>query len=253
MPCRHCFLTLIFIVINCATLFHRPNEFEKGLKSYQQANFQEAAHHFSSHYVKNPHSDTTLYYLYNCYKQLSQLERGIEVLEQLVKIGSKDRNVYLNLFYYYRKTARYKNLYELISNLELHIGIILDECYVLTRKLYAEIISGATNRPSKFDPVIFAVSKGYIPLCPDGEFYADDTITLGNFIILLNLLVEPFYPQNFFRMQKMSNRSFLYLPYMRLVHLGIMEFDHELDPNESTPITVAAKAIANLKKRGLLD
>ena len=44
----------------------------------------------------------------------------------------------------------------------------MNKYYVLTRKLYAEIISGATNASSNPDPVIFAVSEGYIPLFPDG-------------------------------------------------------------------------------------
>ncbi len=175
------------------------------------------------------------------------------MLEQLAKLRSKDENVYLNLFYFYRKTARYKSLYELLINLESHIENVFNKYYVLTRRLYAEIISGATSNRNNSDPVVFAVSEGYIPLCPDGKFYGDDTVTIGNFIILLDLLVDPCYPQNFFKMQKIPNNSFLYLPYMRLVHLGIIEFNQELDPDASTSITLAAKAIANLKKEGLLD
>ena len=40
---------------------------------------------------------------------------------------------------------------------------------------------------------------------------------------------------------------------MRLVHLGIVELNQELDPDELASITMAAKAISNLKKKGLLD
>ena len=40
---------------------------------------------------------------------------------------------------------------------------------------------------------------------------------------------------------------------MRLIHLGIIEFDPELNPDEYASITMAVKAVANLKSRGLFD
>lgn len=253
MPGRYYYCTLILAFINCAPFFHRRSEFEKGLEFYQQLNFREAAKHFDSHYVKHPSSDTTLYYLYDCFKRLNQPGQEIKVLERFAEIGSKDKTVYLNLFYYYRKMSRYNDLYKLLINLEPSIKDIFNERCVLTRRLYGEILSGATKKSVYSDPVIFAVSEGYIPVYPNGEFYADDTITNGNLIIILDRLVDPIYPHNFFKMKNISSSSFLYLPYMRLVQLGIIEYDPELNPDECASVIMAAKAVANLKNGGLID
>ncbi len=243
----------ILIFVGCAAFFHRRSEFDKGLERYQQSNFQEAVIHFNAYYVKHPDSDTTLYYLYDCYKRLNQPERGASVLEQLVKAGTIDENVYSALFSYYRKTSRYKDLYTLLINLDAPIKDALNKRHVLTRRLYAEIISGATNKAIYSDPMVFAVSEGYIPLYPDGNFYDNDRITNGNLIILLDKLLDPIYPQKFFRMKNISSHSFLYLPYMRLVHFGIIEFDPELNPDEHASITTAVSAVTNLRNRGCID
>lgn len=253
MSCRNYCWILILVSLHCATFLHRPSEFEKGLKLHQQAHFSEAAVHFNNYYVKHPDSDTTLYYLYDCYKQLSQPEQSARVLEQLVKIGSKDEKVYLALFSYYHKTARYRDLYRLLINLESPVQDTMDERHILTRRLYAEILCGAQEKPVNTDPLVFVTSEGYIPPFPDGQSYENDPITVGNLIILLDRLVDPVYPKQFFKMKNISNRSFIYLPYMRLVELGIIELDPELIPEENASITMTIRAVANLKRKGFID
>lgn len=253
MPCRHYCWILILASLHCATILRRPSEFEKGLKLYQQAHFHEASVHFNTYYSKHPNSDTTLYYLYDCYKQLNQPEQSARVLEQLAKIGSKDEKVYLALFSYYHKTSRYRDLYRLLINLDAPVQDTLNEHHILTRRLYAEILCGAQEKPVYTDPLVFVMSEGYIPPFPDGLSYENDTITIGNLIILLDKLVDPIYPKRFFRMKNISNRSFLYLPYMRLVELGIVELDPDLNPVENASIMMTVRALANLKKRGFID
>lgn len=253
MPRRNYCWILVFVFLHCSTLLQHRSEFDKGLKLYQQSNFYEAALHFNAYYTKHPHSDTTLYYLYDCYKKLNQPERGALVLEQLVRTGSRDENVYMALFAYYHKTSRYDDLYKLLINLDNPIQDSFNERYVLTRQLYAEIICGATTKFVHSDPIVFAILEGYLPSFPDGETHMHDSITNGNLIILLDKLIEPVYPERFFKMKNIASSSFLYLPYMRLVHLGIVEFNRELDPGENAPITTAAQAVANLGKRGFID
>jgi len=170
-----------------------------------------------------------------------------------VKIGSIDEKVYLALFSYYHKTARYRDLYRLLINLDSPIQDTVNEHHILTRRLYAEILCGAQEKPVSSDPLVFVVSEGYIPPFPDGQSYENDPITIGNLIILLDKLVEPVYPKQFFKIKNISNRSFLYLPYMRLIELGIVELDPELNPEENASVTTTARAVANLKKRGFID
>ena len=252
MSRRHYFCTLILLFWGCATLFHR-SEFKRGFEFYNKGNFSEAVIHFNTYYVKHPASETTLYYMYDCYQKLNQPEQGIQVLQELAKLGSKDENVYLNLFHYYHGHVRYDEMYQLITDLKPPVQAVLDKKYLLTRRLYAEIVCGASGKTINTDPMGFALTQGYLELMPDGKFYDNDPITQANLIILLDRLVPPIYPKEFFMMKNVSNHSFLYLPYMRLVELDILRFNPDLDPNNNATISMAAKAMANLKKRGFLE
>ena len=253
MPFRHYFWTLVLLILSCSTFFHRRSEFEKGLAEYQAEYFQKAAKHFGTYYAEHIGSQTTLYYLYDCHKRLDQTTEAIHVLKRLVKIGSTDENVHLNLFQYYRTNKQYNDLSTLLNNLQPPIISIFNEKCALTRRLYAEIISGATDRLVYADPMVFAVSEKYLPLFPDSKFYDNDTLTNRNLIVLLDKLVEPIYPERLYTMKSVQSNSFIYLPYMRLVHLGIMDFNADLDPDAKAPVISAAKGIARLKDRGLID
>jgi len=252
MPCRYYFWSLILTLFSCATFLHR-GDFERGLACYKKGDFHKAAEYFNSHYTKHPESDSVLYYLYSCYQKLDQPERGLKLLEQLAEIGSKDEDVYLNLFYYYRKNSQYRNLFTLLVNVDPVVNDILNEHFCLTRRLFAEIISGASTKTVHSDPLVFATSHGYLTLLPDGKFYENDTITKGNLIVLLDHLVDPVYPKNFFQLRNVSNHSFLYLPYMRLIDHSILNFDPDLDPRRRAPISMAVQAIVQLKKRGFIE
>ena len=88
MPSRHYFWTLVLLILSCSTFFHRRSEFEKGLADYQAEYFLKAAKHFETYYAEHIESQTTLYYLYDCYKKLNQGTEVIHVLEQLVKTAT---------------------------------------------------------------------------------------------------------------------------------------------------------------------
>jgi tetratricopeptide (TPR) repeat protein len=251
MSCRHYLWIIITIFFNC-TLFFQKNAFEKGVHYYQEGNLSKASYYFSEYYSEHPESDTTLYFLYDCYNKLQQHEKKIAVLEQFVKLKSENENVYLNLVRYYQTNGQYHSLYTLLAELQPVIRDTMDKHYVVTRRLYAEIVSGAFNITGRSDPMVFATSHGYLPLFPDNKFYEDDTITQGNLIILLDRLVAPSYPEKFYTMRYISNHSFLYLPYMRLVDLGVLEFNPELNPTENAHISTVVLAFAHLKKDRLL-
>ena len=252
MPRRYYYWIVIIILTHCASFLQRKSAFEQGLALYQEAHYQEAIHYFHDHYNKHPDDTTTLYYLQNCYRVLGQTEQELGVLEKLAQLGSHDENVYLNLFYYYRQASQHQALYAMLIAVEPAIAAAIDTHYVLTRRLYAELITGASGK-SSLEAVVFAASQGYVPVYPDGIFRDDDTITNGGLIILLDRLIEPLYPTKFYAMKSISDHSFLYLPYMRLVHHGIMEFNADIEPQENAATTQAARAIAQLKLRGIID
>lgn len=230
----------------------RKSAFEKGVEHYQQSEYKEAIHQFTEHYTTNPNDTTALYYLQSCYRALNKIEQEIVVLEALAQLGTHNENVYLNLFHYYHAASRHQDLFDMLVTVEPAIATAIDKHYVLTRRLYAELFAGASGK-SSLDAVVFAASHGYVPVYPDGTFRDNDTITNGGLIILLDKLLEPLYPEKFYAMKSISDHSFLYLPYMRLVHLDIMEFDATIEPQENAATTQAARAIARLKKRGIID
>lgn len=253
MSDRRYFWTLVLLFLSCSPFFKRRSDFEKGLAEYQNGQYHTAVKYFNNYYNTHHESQTTMYYLYDCYKKLNNEPEAMHILEQLVNIGSTDENTYFNLFVYYRRNRNYQGLYALLNRLQPPIDHRLNEKHALTRRLYAEIICGASDRSIYADPMVFAVSEKYLPLFPDSKFYDNDTITIGNLIILFDRLVEPIYPKNFYSMTKIKNTSYLYIPYMRLVHLGIMDFDADLDPAEHAQITIAVTGIGQLKKRGLIE
>lgn len=252
MSCRYHFWAIVFLFLSCASFFQR-SEFKTGLELYEEGNLLEASKYFISYYAKNPGSETTLYYLYDCYHKLNQPEKKLQILQELVKLENEDENVYLNLFYYYQKNSKYQKLYELLLDLKSSVRDKLDKHYTLTRRLYAEIVSGVSRTPVKSDPMVYAISNGYLPTFPDNKFYDNDTIDQGNLIILLDRLVAPLYPKKFFKMKNIATTSFLYLPYMRLVDLEILEFNHDLNPSDYATISMVVTALTNLKKGGFID
>ncbi len=249
MTWRSCFLPLFIIILGCA-VFMRRDDFEEGKDAYYKSNFVAAAKYFSAYYQKHPASEITMYYLYDCYQRLNETAQAFQVLEQLAQLGVEDQNVYLNLFSHYQESARYQDLYQLLVRLKPGFWPAVDKKHTLTRRLYAEILLGAFgNRADNKDPVGFALKGNFLEVLPDGQFYEDDAMTIGNLIIALDRLFEPIYPSKFYAMTNVPNHSFIYLPYMRLVGLGILNFDQTLDPDENAPISMAIQAINNLKVR----
>jgi hypothetical protein len=192
--------------------------------------------------------------LYNCYTQLNDQDRAVKVLMRLVDRGNATTDIVQILFNYYRAHARYKDLYVLLTTIDLPEHHSIYERVPLTRRLYAEILFGASAAStSASDPLVFAISENLIPACPDGDFYADDSITYGNLIVLLDRLVEPHYPSKFRNMSHLPNTSYLYLPYMRLIDLGLLDYDPELRPGDIAPVTFAVSSIERMKRKGILD
>ena len=252
MPHRHYYQPLIALLLFSCALFHKPTELEKGLKSYRQGDYPRAARHFDAHVGRHPKSDSGLYYLYDCYRKLERLDLEIRVLERLARNRVDNANVYLNLFEYYRGQGRYPDLYNLLVAAPAAIRDTFDQRYPLTRRRFAEIACGAAGQPPADDPVAFALTRGYLNVLPDGGSYPDDTVSTGNLIILLDRLVPPLYPKNFYNLQNVSNRSFIYLPYMRLIDLGVMDFNSALDPDRPATVTAGGAALGRLKARGYL-
>lgn len=253
MPRCTNFWAIILFFCSCASVFHRESDFDRGLALYNDKQYAEAVHYFTAHHSKFPASDSSLYYLFNCYKHLGKTEEQIATLEKLAERGVNDENVYLNLVYYYRKYERLHELYTLLSKYPPSMTGSLDKNLALTRGLLAEIICGALPQTITTDPMVYSISRGYLPLFPDGQLYAEDTLTNANLVILLDRLVKPDYPRNFYPMKNIPTKSYLYLPYMRLVDGSIMKFDPYLVPNEPARVSVALQAIKAVATRGVFD
>lgn len=251
MSFRYCWAAILTVAC-CASLFDRSNDLERGLVSYERRQYAAAAEYFNAHYSRTPTADSVLYYLFSCYKHLGRTEEQISVLEKLAARNTEDENVYLNLIHLYRTHNRYHALYNMLARIEPPASHAVDKRLILTRRFYAELICGAAAASVQTDPLIFCMSKGYLPVSPDGQLYEGDTITTANMIVLLDRLVDPLHPRNLYAMQNISARSYLYLPYMRLVDLGILEFDAYVVPECNASVLTTVRAIDKLKTRRIL-
>ena len=253
MPCRHHIWAVVVLLASCASLLDRKTDFERGLTAYRNGQFREAAKYFDSHHREHPQADSALYYLFNCYSKLDEADNQIRTLESLANRGVEDPNVYLNLIFLCRKHANYDRLCSALLSMPQSIAGDIDTRLVLTRRFLAEIISGASRQRMKTDPMVFCISRDYLPLFPDGKTYEEDTLVMAHLIVLLDRLVDPLYPRNLSPMRNISTRSYLYLPYMRLVEIGALELDPYLDPDRRASVLVAARALETLVNRGYLD
>jgi tetratricopeptide (TPR) repeat protein len=253
MPCRYYIWAVVVLFASCASLFDRKTDLERGLIAYKNGQFREAANYFNAYHKDHPYSDSTLYYLFNCYSKLDEPENQMLTLEKLAGRGVNDLNIYLNLIFLYRKHAKYDRLYAVLLKSPQSLAVDMDNRVALTRRFLAELISGASRQKLKTDPMVFCISRDYLPLFPDGKTYEEDTLTIANLIVLLDRLVDPLYPRNLYPMKKVSTKSYLYLPYMRLVELGAMDFDPYLEPDHAASVLAATKALDLLVTKGYLD
>jgi len=222
------------------------------MKLYRLGDFTRAARHFDAYAGRHPRSDSSLYFLYDCYRKLDLPDQEIGVLERLAQNRVENANVYLNLFEYYRGRGRYPELYNLLVTAPAPVRDTVNRRFPLTRRGFAEIACGAAGQLPAGSPVTYALIRGYLNTLPDGGAYPDDTVSNGNLIILLDRLVPALYPKNFYRLQNIANRSFLYLPYMRLIDLGVMDFDPALIPDRPATFAGTAAALGRLKAKGYL-
>jgi tetratricopeptide (TPR) repeat protein len=254
MSRHYCIWTVIILTLQCATVFDRRNDFEKAIAYYQKADLKKAIQHFEKHHAEHPGSDTTLYYLYDCYRRQGDHDSQITTLEELTGLGTLDHQAYTVLLSHYQTVKAYDRFFSLYASSPASLKPILDTRYALTRMLYARLVVGATRRASlSTDPLTYTVGKGYLPAGPDGILYEQDTITMGNLIVALDNLLEPVYPARFYPMTHLSERSFLYLPYMRLINAGILEYEQNMDPKEPARVSHAVQAINLMVERGYLD
>lgn len=245
--------TAILALLCCAPLLDRKNDLERGLISYKHQDYAAAARYFETYYSQTPDADSVLYYLYSCYEHLDRTDDQIVVLERLVARHTQDENVYLNLVHLYRTTSRYAALGNMLALIDPSAGRRVDQRLILTRRFYAELLCGAAAASMPADPLAFCVARGYLPVAPDGQIYERDTVTVAQLIILLDRLVEPTQPRALRTVPRIPARSFLYLPYLRLVELGVLDLDDDLAPEQDARVLTAARAMARLKQRGIFD
>jgi hypothetical protein len=251
MPRRSHFWPIVAICLSCS-LFDKPSLYQQGLNKYCKNDFSEASRLFSLHYARSPQGDSTLYYLYDCYRRLGQTRKGMEILEILAGRNCPDSNVYFNLFSYYQQEHEYQKQYGVVLNASPPVRQQFDRRHKLTMRLFAELLTGAVSSVPTRDPVGYVISRGFLNVFPDGQFYGFDTVTIARLIVMLDRLVAPVYPQKFYVVKNIPARSFLYLPYMRLVENGILALDPEMIPEKHAPVSMAICAISNLKERGIL-
>jgi hypothetical protein len=215
---------------------------------------EKAILYFEKYHKKNPTADTVLYYLHDCYRKQGDVHAQIHALERLADLGVADVHVYKVLLRHYSGNNAHDRFFESYLSAPPSLAHLLDKDYTLTRELYAKLLLGAIGNPKwQGGPMDFAITKEYMPTVPSGAYYKNDTMTIGNLIITLDRLLEPIYPADFYPMTHISERSFLYLPYMRLVDRGILTYERDVHPDAIAPLSITVNAIHVMTQRGYID
>lgn len=254
MPHRHHHWSLIVLAVpllSCA-LFHKPTDFEKGLNRYRAGDYERAARHFDAYTRRYPDFDTGLYYLCDCFTRLGRTEERFQALARLAAQRVEDLNVYLSLLEHERALKRWSGVVGLLCGLPPGVTGEFNRRFALTRRGYAELACGAAGACDAGNPLVNALTRGYLNPLPDGFAYPDDTVTLGNLIVLLDRMVPPDPPRSYPILQTLDARSYLYLPYLRLVGLGIIDYDPAPAPDRPATPAECARALVRLKNAGYL-
>lgn len=238
-------------MLSCV-FFSGPNLYRKGIESYQRNDFNQAIKYFNNFYKKSPSGDSTLFYLYNCYNKIGDVTSSIKILEELTRRKNPNEQIYINLFNYYRQQKLYYKINHLLMAAPLPIVQKIDRIYPVTAKLCAELFTATATSVQIDDPIAYAVRKGFLRHAPDGKFYDNDTLRVNHLILLLDSFLPPVQVRFEYSMKNIKPDSYLFLPYSRLVTVGILQFDENINPEAYVSLSQALRAINELKKKGYL-
>ncbi len=234
------------------SIFSKKNFYQKGITHYENKDYEKAIKYFSAFYKKSPSGDSTLFFLYNCYIKIGDIQAGIEILEELAKRKNPSAQIYSNLFNYYHMNRLFYKINQMILNAPQSVVQQLDQKYPLTRRRFAELLVGAISSSKIDDPVNLVVRKKLLKSAPDGKFYDNDTIKVNQLILLLDSFVAPVNPEFHIYFKHIKVDSYLYLPYLRLISHEILERNDDINPDTVATLSMALRAITNLKNKGLI-
>ncbi|MEO0124142.1 MAG: hypothetical protein ABIL69_09100 [candidate division WOR-3 bacterium] len=237
--------------ISCS-LFQKQNLYQKGLKNYEKKDYERAIKYFTEFYKNSPTGDSTLFFLYNCYIKIGDVQTGIKILGELAKRKNPSEHIYTNLFNYYHQNNLFYKINQMLLNAPQSVIQKFDQKYPLTKRRFAELLTGAISSSKVNDPVNFVIRKGLLKSSPDGKFYDNDTIKINQLILLLDSFISPVIPEINMNLKYIKADSYLYLPYLRLISLDILKPDENIDPESTGPLSMALYGITNLKNKGFI-
>uniref|UniRef100_A0A7V3VUV0 Tetratricopeptide repeat protein n=1 Tax=candidate division WOR-3 bacterium TaxID=2052148 RepID=A0A7V3VUV0_UNCW3 len=208
-----------------------------------------AIRYFTEFYKSSPSGDSTLFFLYIAYIKTGNIQKGINILEELARRKNPNPGIYLNLIKYYRENHLYYKVNDLINNTPPSVIKHIDRNLPLTKRLFTELLIGACTTNPVSEPLVFALKKGFIKPSPDGKFYGDDTIKFNYLIPALDDLIPTVNPANHIPLKNITRDSYLYLPIQRLIALGIIAPDEDINPEDYVPVSFALRAINIIREK----
>ncbi|MCX7994616.1 MAG: hypothetical protein N3A65_02420 [candidate division WOR-3 bacterium] len=245
-------LVIPFILMASCGIFSEENLYKKGIASYEKKEYEKAIRYFTLYYQKVPTGDSTLFFLYNCYLKINDHQSAVKILEELARRGHPDENIYINLYHFYQRNNSYDKMIKMLLNTPPDVMEKIDLKFPLTRRRVAELFAGIFSLKPVSDPINFVLDKGFMKPAPDGKFYENDTVKIYHLILFLDSYLPPVTPQSYIYLKNIKPDSYLYLPCSRLVSLGILELDENIDPEARCSLSQVLRAIMNLKNKGYI-
>ncbi len=244
-------IILLCLNLACSPPFFRKDHLRAGIKNYQNRKYSEAIKDLNRAIKEYPYSLIPYQYLYLCYRAIGDESMAIASLLHQIRLKSTDTLVYRISYDYFRKRGDYHRCFEILSAASTTIPKRLDNLIPVTRENLAFLFAGASNKFTGKDYIRFTEQTGIMSRFPDGNFYPQDRVTMGNFIIMISKLLPEKKDLEFSLrsdLQKIDTRSFYYLPTLRLINYRIIEPGELLRPEEYLPLTLAIKSIQRLRK-----
>lgn len=245
-------VALLCLQLSCAGLpFFKKDHLTRGSRNYQTKDYSKAITSFNKVLKKEPGSLIAYRYLYLCYKATGDEAKASYCLLKQIELKTTDINVYRLTYDHFRTARDSKRCFEIALAAGLNVPRQLDQFVKITRDNLAFLLAGASSRPTGKDHLAYVEKAGLMKRFPDGNFYAQDRVTLGNLIITLAEIVpEP-------RIQplaapsgrlRIDRSAFYYHPASKLVASRVMEPAELGNTEEYVSLTTVVNALNRLRK-----
>ncbi len=245
-------LIILCLQLSCAGfLFLGRDNLKSGIKNFQEKKYTKAINNFNKVIKKDPNSLVAYRYLYLCNRAINNDSFALLYLVKQIQLKTTDVNVYRLSYEHFRKIGSCKKCFDILQAANFNIPKKLDPFIPITREELAFLFAGASSKYSGKDFISFVEKNNLMGRFPDGNFYAKDRVTLGNFILTISKIIpdrEGISLPLTKGLMKLDLQSSHYRPTIKLIAYKIIELSELTRLEDYLTVTLAINGISRLKR-----